>query len=99
MTFVAIEKFECISYFFNEFKNFEKLKNAGCLFQLNLMSVVGHYGLDSIRIADKLLGEGLIDYVGSDIHHSGHLEVFVKLVRIKNLSKFESTIDANKFFN
>ena len=89
---------ERYSYFFNEFKNFEKLKNAGCLFQLNLMSVVGHYGLDSIRIADKLLGEGLIDYVGSDIHHSGHLEVFVKPVRIKNLSKIESRIGANKFF-
>ena len=90
---------ERYSYFFNQFKNFEKLKNAGCLFQLNLMSVVGHYGLESIRIADKLFGEGLIDYVGSDIHHAGHIEIFGKPVRINNLSKFESTIDANKFFN
>ena len=90
---------ERYSYFFNQFKNFENLKNAGCLLQLNLMSVVGHYGLESIRIADKLLGEGLIDYVGSDIHHDGHLEVFVKPVRIKNLSKFQSSIAANKVFN
>lgn len=90
------ERYSC---FFNDSNAFEKLKNAGCLFQLNLMSVVGHYGLESTRIADKLLGEGFIDYVGSDIHHDGHLEVFVKPLRIKNLSKFELTIDANKFFN
>ena len=89
---------ERYSYFFNDFKAFEKLKNAGCLFQINLMSTVGHYGLDSARIADKLLGEKMIDYVGSDIHHKGHLEVFVKPTRIKNLSQFEVTIDANKFF-
>ena len=89
---------ERYSYFFNQFKNFENLKNAGCLFQLNLMSVVGHYGIDSVRIADKLLGEKMIDYVGSDIHHKGHLEVFVKPIRIKNLSQFEVKIDANKFF-
>ena len=89
---------ERYSYFFNDFKAFEKLKNAGCLFQLNLMSTVGYYGIDSVRIADKLLGEKMIDYVGSDIHHKGHLEVFVKPTRIKNLSQFEVTIDANKFF-
>ena len=89
---------ERYSYFFNDFKAFEKLKSAGCLFQLNLMSTVGHYGADSVRIADKLLGEKMIDYVGSDIHHKGHLEVFVKPIRIKNLSELELTIDANKFF-
>ncbi len=90
---------ERYTYFFNQFNNFKKLKNAGCLFQLNLMSVVGHYGFDSSRIVDKLLGDGLIDFVGSDIHHTGHLDVFLKHVRIDNLNKFESTIDANKFFN
>ena len=89
---------ERYSYFFNDFKAFEKLKSAGCLFQLNLMSTVGHYGADSVRIADKLLREKVIDYVGSDIHHAGHLEVFGKSVRIKNLSQFEVKIDANKFF-
>ena len=89
---------ERYSYFFNDFKSFEKLKNSGCLFQLNLMSTVGHYGIDSVRIADKLLREKMIDYVGSDIHHKGHLEVFEKPVIIKNLSIFELNIEANRIF-
>ena len=40
------------------------------------MSVVGHYGAHSSRMADKLLRENMIDYVGSDIHHNGHIDVF-----------------------
>jgi hypothetical protein len=62
------------------------------------MSTVGHYGIDSVRIADKLLREKMIDYLGSDIHHKGHLEVFEKSVIIKNLSIFELNIDANRIF-
>lgn len=89
---------ERYAYFFNEFKNFKKLKNSGCLFQLNLMSVVGHYGVHSSRMADKLLRENMIDYVGSDIHHSGHINVFKRPVRIKSLKALEFAIEANKFF-
>lgn len=89
---------ERYTYFFNEFKNFKKLKNSGCLFQLNLMSVVGHYGAHSSRMADKLLRENMIDYVGSDIHHNGHINVFKRPVRIKSLKALEFAIEANRFF-
>ena len=85
-------------YFFNEFNIFKKLKNSGCLFQLNLMSIVGHYGMDSTRMADKLLSERLIDYVGSDIHHKAHLDVFKRPLRIKNVRMLELAIESNNFF-
>ena len=89
---------ERYAYFYNEYKSFHQLKNAGCLFQLNLKSTVGYYGLDSARISDKLLEDGLIDFVGSDIHHLGHIESFKRPTKIKNLSMLEVAIDANKFY-
>lgn len=84
---------ERYSYYFRDMKDYEKLKNAGCYFQLNLMSVVGHYGPDEMKIADKLLKSGMIDFTGTDIHHHGHLGVFDRPLRIKNRQELEAALE------
>lgn len=90
---------ERYNYYFSDFKIFEKLKKAGCLFQLNLMSVVGHYGPETMKMSDRLLGANFIDYVGSDIHHKGHLETFQRKVQVKNVKALKKAIAANAFFS
>lgn len=90
---------ERYTYYFSDLKMFEKLKNAGCLFQLNLMSVVGHYGPETLKMTETLLNAKLIDYVGSDIHHQGHVECFERKVRVKNLKALEKATAANAFFS
>jgi tyrosine-protein phosphatase YwqE len=65
---------------------------------MNLLSSVGYYGKDVAITADKLLEKGLIDFVGSDIHHENHIKSFENKIIIKNVSELEKTINANVYF-
>lgn len=63
----------------NNFEEYRKLKNAGCYFQLNLLSLSNYYGNDVHQMAIKLLKEKLIDFAGSDTHHQRHLSFLDKI--------------------
>lgn len=61
--------------YINTMSTYRKLKEQGVLFQLNLMSLCGHYGPAAKEKAHKLLMEGMYDRYGSDLHRSQHLDV------------------------
>ena len=90
---------ERYNFYHNNFKMYEELKKAGCLFQMNLLSSVGYYGKEVSIAADTLLGKNMIDFVGSDIHHVNHIQSFENKIIIKNKDTFEKAINANIFFN
>lgn len=85
-------------FYGESFDEFFKLKNAGCKFQLNLLSKIGFYGLETKKLADKLLKLSLIDFVGSDIHNSNHILQFHKEVDLINLEKLQKAMEANNVF-
>ena len=85
-------------FYHKNFSEYEKLKRAGCLFQLNLLSVVGYYGAEITKIAEQLLAKGLYTYVGSDVHHDNHIASFEQKVRIKDLVPLKEAIANNQFF-
>ena len=72
---------ERYAFFHQQFNEYYKLKEVGCLFQLNLLSLSNYYGTDVQHVAKKLLRAQLIDFVGSDTHHEKHLSY---LERINN---------------
>ena len=51
----------------------ESLRNSGCLFQLNLLSLTPYYGKMATQLAEYLLDRDYIDLLGSDLHHERHL--------------------------
>ncbi len=53
---------------------YEQLKDAGCLFQLNLLSIKGYYGKGSLELAQYLIKKKYVDLLGTDLHHQKHLE-------------------------
>lgn len=53
---------------------YEQLKDAGCLFQLNLLSIKGYYGKGAQELAQYLIKKRYIDLLGTDLHHQKHLE-------------------------
>ncbi len=55
-------------------KEYERFKELGVLFQVNLNSFMGHYGKDAKQKADFLSREGMIDFLGSDVHHSKQVD-------------------------
>ncbi len=90
---------ERYNFYHSKPKEFDKLKKAGCLFQMNLLSSVGYYGKEVSAAADKLLANEMIDFVGSDIHHAQHIEAFQNKIIIKNQNEFEKAIQNNTFFS
>ena len=89
---------ERYTYFHAHKKEFAKLKKAGCLFQLNLLSTIGYYGKDVTESADYLLKENLYNFVGSDIHNKNHIASFQNKIIIKNQQILEETMGKNVFF-
>lgn len=85
-------------YYHRSFNEYHKLKNAGCLLQLNLLSTVGYYGAAVAETAEVLLQRGLIDFVGSDVHHENHLKAFDGKVLLKDLSPLKKAIENNQSF-
>jgi protein-tyrosine phosphatase len=85
-------------FYHNNFDEYLKLKKAGCLFQLNLLSMVGYYGNGITKIAETLLKKGMYDFVGSDVHHDNHIAAFEQKVQLKDFSALKEIISNNHFF-
>lgn len=58
---------------------YEELKEAGCLFQINLLSFTGHYGKSVQELAQYLIKKNHYELIGTDLHHHHHLEKLEKL--------------------
>lgn len=80
------------------FNLYASLKKSGCLFQLNLLSVVGYYGLSVLKTAEKLLQQKMIDFVGSDVHHQKHVAAFKQKIMIKEMAPLKEAIQKNQLF-
>ncbi len=78
---------ERYAYYANDFEAFEQLKNYGCLFQLNLLSMTGYYGKIQQQLALKLLKADMIDLLGTDMHHQRHAKVLQKMAQDKRVLK------------
>ena len=57
-------------YFHQKYGVYEDMKTNGILFQLNLLSLAPEsYGSSVQKMAEKLLADNHIDFVGSDVHN------------------------------
>ena len=89
---------ERYNFYHNDFQKFYKLKQAGCLFQLNLLSLTEQYGKNVQKVTHQLLKENLYDFVGTDTHHYQHLEILPKIGTKKTLEKIKHLLNNNKKF-
>lgn len=90
---------ERYNFYHHSLSDYKKLKQAGCLFQLNMLSTTGYYGEKVAKMADTLLKNGLIDFIGSDVHHSRHIEFMHKKIVIQNYDYVYPVFQNNSFFN
>ena len=80
-----------------KFEMYEKLKEKGVLLQLNINSLTGYYSPSTKKTAELLIEKNMIDFLGSDCHHSGHVSLIkTKAVYQKALHKL---IDSGKLLN
>lgn len=62
-------------YYFNDFDKIEDFRSRGCLIQLNINSLSGQYGPAVKKMAEDMIDRELVDVIGSDCHHLGHLDL------------------------
>lgn len=55
-------------------KMFHALVDMGISLQANLLSFTGYYNKEAQSLAQYLLKQGLISYLGTDLHHERHLQ-------------------------
>jgi protein-tyrosine phosphatase len=75
---------------------FAELKDAGCFFQLNLLSLTGHYGRSVQDLAEYLIGRKYYNFAGTDMHNMRHLE---SLTRLSSSASFKRLKDSGVLKN
>lgn len=69
-------------YMFMEEDDYLRLHSLGYQFQLNLLSLSGYYGGRPKVVAERLLQQGMYDYVGSDLHHVERFDHFLDNMKL-----------------
>ena len=87
---------EQYAYYQNNKSRYRRLKNLGVLFQLNIMSLTGHYGSEVKTAALYLLEKSYYDLAGTGAHSDKHIDLIKKIVL--NRSIFDK-IRSYKFKN
>ncbi|MFT3795419.1 tyrosine-protein phosphatase [Flavobacterium sp.] len=85
-------------FYHKNFSEYEKLRHAGCAFQLNLLSVIGYYGVGVAETAKTLLKKGMIDFAGSDVHHQHHVGGFSRKLLFKDVQPIKEALAHNRIF-
>ncbi len=75
---------------------YDELKDIGCLFQLNLLSLGNHYGKTVHELAQYLIKKGYYDLIGTDLHHARHLDGLHNPSLTPSLKKL---LDSGKIIN
>ncbi|TMM53772.1 histidinol phosphatase [Maribacter algarum] len=76
-------------------RKYNEFKQQGILFQLNMLSLGEFYGKEVQKMAFRLVEEGMIDFIGSDIHNMNQLNSLKKLTTNKKMIKLLSPIIEN----
>ena len=74
---------ERYGYWHKDYDKIEEMINRGVKLQVNIGSIIGAYGPEVKKVAEKLIEDKVINFVGSDCHHEQHLEMINHASRFK----------------
>lgn len=80
-------------YYFDNRERLRKIHDDGTLFQINLLSLAGHYGKDERRQAEWLIDNELVDFLGTDLHNASHVESIERYLASKDYRRDRERLD------
>jgi protein-tyrosine phosphatase len=83
-------------YMHEDFSRYERLKEMGLLFQVNIPSFGSYYSSSIEKTANKIAEAGMIDFLGSDAHKIAHLEA---LKQVKAEKAYARIFENNTILN
>ncbi len=84
---------ERYNYYLGNNDIYEEFLGRGCLLQLNLLSLTGFYGKPVQKAAEHLVKNKLISFIGSDMHHLGHLNMTKQIATSTKFHKMVLDLD------
>ena len=87
---------ERYAYWHKDYDKIEEMINRGVKLQVNIGSIIGAYGPEVKKVAEKLIEDQVIDFIGSDCHHEQHLEMINHASR---LPIFHSLVKQEQILN
>ena len=84
---------ERYSYYSRRRKRYEELHNAGARFQINILSFTGYFGEEARESALWFAKNGMIDYLGSDMHNLKHAHIIMDYLNSKEWKKLSKEIE------
>ncbi len=75
---------ERYTYMYSDFKRYREIYEKGILFQINTVSLSGYYSPAAKHVAEKLIQEGMVDFIGTDCHAIRHIDALKKTMRLKS---------------
>ena len=89
---------ERYNYYLGNNEIYEDFIARGCLLQANLLSLTGFYGKPVQKAAEHLVKNKLISFIGTDMHHQGHLNMTKQIATSTNFHKMINELDLkNKY--
>jgi len=82
---------ERYSYWNDDFKKYEELKNRNIFLQLNIVSLSGFYSEQSKKMAEKLIDKKMISFLGTDSHNFDYIKSVEESLFEKSLNKVLTT--------
>lgn len=83
---------ERYAYMAEDMEDYDRLREMGCLFQSNYLSLTGVYGPESIRILKYLEERGWCDFFSSDVHSLQQLDRILEGKIIFPLRRFRKVL-------
>lgn len=68
-------------------ERYAQLHQAGNLFQVNILSLAGYYGKSTKQMAEWLVENGMVDFLGTDLHHHKHADAIEEYLASKDYRK------------
>jgi len=76
---------ERYNFYHHAHERYSRLKDMGCIFQLNLLSITGYYGKPVKTMTEYLLSKNMYELAGTDLHHEQHLKALQRAVQSGHL--------------
>lgn len=83
-------------FWHRDLRQYHDLHDREVHLQLNINSLTGMYSPEVKRVAEYLIDQNLVSFIGSDCHHPGHLQM---MDQARRHSKLHALVESGKLLN
>lgn len=84
---------ERYNYYQRKRQSYAELFEQGCEFQVNLLSLCGYHGEREKETALWLINQGYVSFLGTDLHHFGHIEAINNYLTTKEYANIAAQLE------